>query len=257
MDEHERLLAELVRYYRHSAVGQRCTGIVHNFNTPLQVLSLYCELLQRKAVEEQAQISPQLPPELRPQWEKFFQYREDKLRLFIEEVRKLHQLAHLIINQGLHEDQAERQLLDLNQVLRKELELFQANRFFKHMVEKQFHFDENLPPITGYYIDFSQCFRNLVDNALEAMEAVESRRLRVETAMAGSKRLIRIGDTGAGIAPEAMPQIFAPFFTTKDTCRNHRAGIGLFMAKRLLAPYSAQFLVQSRPGETWFTVVLP
>ncbi|MBW1916710.1 MAG: GHKL domain-containing protein [Deltaproteobacteria bacterium] len=257
MDERERLLRELVRYYRHSAVGQRCTGIVHNFNTPLQVLSLNCELLQRKAVEEQAELSPRLPPELRPEWEKLFQYREDKLLLFKEEIRKLHHLAQLIVNQGLHEDQPGRQLLNLNAIIQEELELFQADRFFKHMVEKRFRFDENLPSLSGYYIDISQSFRLLVDNALEAMESVELRVLTVETVVEGRDRIIRVGDTGPGIAPEVLPQIFEPFFTTKDTPQNPRAGLGLYMAKRLLAPYHGRIQVQSSPGNTWFTVILP
>jgi hypothetical protein len=44
-------LAELVRYYRHSTVGRRCTGVIHNMNTPLQVISFQLELLEHKSQE--------------------------------------------------------------------------------------------------------------------------------------------------------------------------------------------------------------
>ena len=48
----ERSFQELVRYYRHSSVGGRCLGIVHQMNTPLQVLSFQLDLLEQKAQEE-------------------------------------------------------------------------------------------------------------------------------------------------------------------------------------------------------------
>ncbi len=44
--EMARCLAELVAYYRHSAVGRRCTGVIRNMNTPLQVISFQLELLE-------------------------------------------------------------------------------------------------------------------------------------------------------------------------------------------------------------------
>lgn len=257
MDERERLFRELVRYYRYSAVGRRCIGIVHNFNTPLQVLSLDCELLERKAAEEKAGLAVRLPPELRSEWEKFYQYRDDKLRQFKDGIADLYRLTRLIILQGVHEDQQDQQILDLNDIVQAELELYQAQRFFKHRVDKRFHFQAGLPLITGFYIDISQSFRNLVDNALEAMETLEEPVLTIETALEEQRRLIRVGDNGVGIAPEIQPRIFEPFFTTKDTPETPRAGMGLYMARRLLAPYGGEIRVESRPGETWVTIILP
>ena len=51
-DRLERCFLEMVRYYRHSAVGRRCRGIVHQMNSPLQVLTLQLELLEQKTREE-------------------------------------------------------------------------------------------------------------------------------------------------------------------------------------------------------------
>ncbi len=48
----ERSYKELVRYYRHSSVGRRCLGLVHQMNTPLQVLSFQMDLLEQKAQAE-------------------------------------------------------------------------------------------------------------------------------------------------------------------------------------------------------------
>jgi len=252
----ERCWQELVRYYRHSSVGRRCTGIVHNMNTPLQVLSFHLELLEQKSREEHDCLQ-ECPEELAAKLRPYYQYRQDKLRQFHQEVKTLQTQARRIVSQGEHEENQGTQYLDLNQVYQEELELFKANAFFKHQVEKDFRFQEGLPAIHGHYIDFSQSFRILVDNALEAMEGVEPRRLTVETALRDGQRLLRVGDTGVGIPGEIRPRLFEPFTTSKAGLNPPHAGLGLFMARRLLTRYRGQVQVESQPGETWVTVVLP
>ncbi len=252
----ERCWHELVRYYRHSSVGRRCTGIVHNMNTPLQVLSFHLELLEQKSREEHdclQECQEEMASKMRP----YYQYRQDKLKQFHQEVKNLQAQARRIVTQGVHEENQERHYLDLNQICQEELELYQAHPFFKHQVEKDFCFQSGLPTILGQYIDFSQSFRILVDNALEAMEGVEPRKLMVKTAFQDGHRLLRVGDTGVGIAPEMRPRLFEPFITSKASLNPPHAGLGLFMARRLLAPYQGRIQVESKPGETWITVVLP
>lgn len=252
----ERCWQEMVRYYRHSATGRRCTGIVHNMNTPLQVLSFHLELLEQKSQEELEYLQ-ECPREIAERLSFFFQYRQDKLQQFFQEVQNLRNQARRIITQGLHEENQERYQLEINRLFQEELELYLANSFFKHQVEKDFRFSEGLPPIYGHYIDFSQTFRILVDNALEAMEGEDFRKLRVETALENGCRVLRVGDTGAGVPPEIRPRLFEPFTTSKAHHNPPHAGLGLFMARRLLAPYQGEIRVESRPGETWATVILP
>jgi len=252
----ERCWQELVRYYRHSSVGRRCTGIVHNMNTPLQVLSFHLELLEQKSREEHDCLQ-ECPGEMAAKLGSYYQYRQDKLRQFHQEVKNLQAQARRIVTQGVHEESQERHYLDLNQVCQEELELYKAHPFFKHQVEKDFCFQEKLPTILGQYIDFSQSFRNLVDNALEAMEGVAPRKLTVATAFQDGHRLLKVGDTGVGIPPEIRPRLFEPFTTSKAGLNPPHAGLGLFMARRLLAPYQGQIQVESQPGETWVTVILP
>jgi len=252
----ERCFTELVRYYRYSSVGQRCTGIIHNMNTPLQVLSFVVDVMEQKSSEEMA-CFPEENPRLCQDLQTLAENRLKNLRQLRHEVDNLLSMSRQLVYQGMHESHHDPLLLDLNQIIQGELELYRANLFFKHRVTKKFRFHEKLPPISGYYIDFSQSFRLLVDNALEAMENQEPRELHVETALEQGHRLIRIGDSGSGIPQEALPFIFEPFFTTKGTPEKPRAGLGLFMVKRLLAPYRAQITITSRPGETWATVRLP
>lgn len=251
-----RCLAELVGYYRHSAVGRRCAGVIHNMNTPLQVISFQLELLEQKSQEE-ATLLAGLNNQLAPELPALHEYRHQKLKQLHQEVDHLREMIHRLALQAVHEGKGEHCYLDLNQIFQDELELYLADPFFKHRVEKEFSFARGLPPIYGHYVDFSQSFRHLVDNALEAMVESPHRLLTVTTAIKKDCRILRIGDTGVGIPPSISAQLFQPFFTTKSTQETSRAGLGLFMTRRLLEPYKGEITIESRPGQTWVTVCLP
>ena len=178
----ERSFTELVTYYRHSGVGRRCLGVVHHMNTPLQVLSFQLDLLEQKAQEEYELIS-QAPLAEAEKLVTLSLYRQEKFRQLRRELEKLQNFSRSLARQGMHEDTGERIHLDLNQLCRQELELYLTNSFFKHQITKEFHFGDGQPIIYGHYIDFSQSFRNLVDNALEAMEGMEHRHLTVITSL--------------------------------------------------------------------------
>jgi two-component system NtrC family sensor kinase len=252
----ERSFKELVDCYRHSGVGRRCLGVVHQMNTPLQVISFQLDLLEQKALEEQDLIS-QSPLSGVERLVTLSLYRQEKFRQLRNELEKLQNFTRALTLQGMHEDTGEKIPLNLNQLCRQELELYLANPIFKHQITKEFHFGDGLPLIYGHYIDFSQSFRNLVDNALEAMEGVEHRHLTVVTVCQDRRFTLRIGDTGVGIPSEHLLWIFEPFFTTKQTPEGPRAGLGLFMLRRLLASYDVEVRVDSVPGETWVTLSIP
>jgi len=251
-----RCLAELVAYYRHSAVGRRCTGVIHNMNTPLQVISFQLELLEQKSQEEATLLSG-LKDQSAPEFQALHEYRHQKLKQLHHEVDHLREMIHRLALQAVHEGKEEHCYLDLNQIFQDELELYLADTFFKHRVEKATNFAPGLPPIYGHYVDFSQSFRHLVDNALEAMAGSPRRLLTVITLMKNNCRILRIGDTGAGITPAVKSQLFQPFVSTKSSPDTPRAGMGLFMTRRLLAPYNGEITIESRPGQTWVTVCLP
>jgi signal transduction histidine kinase len=252
----ERSFQELVRYYRHSSVGDRCLGIVHQMNTPLQVLAFQLDLLEQKAQEELDLLTASPLADADP-LVSLNHYRQAKFSQLRRELTRLQGMARSLVLQGVHEDAQEKFPLDLNQVCRQELELYQATPFFKHQVTGEFSFQDGLPLFSGCYIDFSQTFRNLTDNALEAMAGTDRRQLTVVTACQNRRMMLRLGDTGVGIPPADLPLLFQPFFTTKQSLGGSRAGLGLFMVRRLLSPYQAEIRVDSSAAGTWVTVTFP
>ncbi len=245
-------LKELIRYYRHSGAGRLVVGLAHRMNSPLQVLSFQLELLDQKSLEEEELLSV-CPPIAAAGMVSLHKYRREKLRQFRTELGKLQALARGLILQGVHEEAQDKTPLNLNQVIGDQLDLYQADPFFQHRVRKDIQLQPGLPLIAGYYLDFSQSLRNLLDNALEAMAAAEPRVLTVTTALKDGRLILAVGDTGPGIPDEVRPLLFQPFVTAKQG----HTGLGLFMVQRLLAPYGADIQVDRTPGGARVLVSLP
>ncbi len=93
---------------------------------------------------------------------------------------------------------------------------------------------------------------NLVRNAVQAMP--DGGRLRVAVAGAGDEVRIAIGDSGPGIAAADREAIFRPFYTT----RKKGTGLGLAVAREMVAAMDGRLDVESEPGQgATFSVTLP
>ena len=255
--ELECLFQELLKYYRHASVGRRLTGIVHNINTPLQVILMQAELMERKLKEEQESFAPKLPTALLPEWQKIFDYRQQKNQQLQEVAHNLQHLVHWLNHRTFHEDHHGIQDIDLNELLVEELAGYQAEEFYKHRVNKNFLWLDRLSAISGSYVDFSRSICNLIDNALEALQATPHPVLSLTTRMDSGRRIIVVEDNGPGIPMEMQARIFEPFVSSKSSQDKPRAGLGLFLARRLLMPYGGEVSYESRPGQTRFQIMLP
>jgi signal transduction histidine kinase len=100
-----------------------------------------------------------------------------------------------------------------------------------------------------------QVVYNLALNARDAM--VGGGTLQIEVAAGeGETALLRVRDTGVGIAPDVLPKIFDAFFTTKP--RGRGTGLGLATARQVVETLGGTIAVDSAAGAgTTFTVTLP
>jgi two-component system NtrC family sensor kinase len=116
------------------------------------------------------------------------------------------------------------------------------------------------PRLPGTWADPSQLqqvFLNLLANAEQAVAGSDGeRRISVRTRREGETLVVAIGDTGRGIAPEHLPHIFNPFFTTKP--RGIGTGLGLSISDGLVREHGGTLRVHSEPGQgALFEVHLP
>lgn len=120
-------------------------------------------------------------------------------------------------------------------------------------VEIVTEFDPGLPPVPARAADLNQVWTNLIGNAADALAGAG--RLRLRTARDGDRVVVDVVDDGPGIAPDVLPRIWDPFFTTRGV--GEGVGLGLDVTRRIVAAHGGDVRVESRPGETRFTVRLP
>jgi PAS domain S-box-containing protein len=108
------------------------------------------------------------------------------------------------------------------------------------------------PTVTADADQLQQVLLNLIQNAVQATAA--GGRVAIRARTEGNGHVIEVEDTGAGIAPEHLPRIFDPFYTT----RPKGTGLGLFVAHAIVQRHRGSLEVHSRPGEgTRFQILLP
>ncbi|MCI0710095.1 MAG: response regulator [Chloroflexi bacterium] len=106
--------------------------------------------------------------------------------------------------------------------------------------------------IYGNRDQLEQVFLNLLLNAQAAME--NGGTLTIESVIKGSKVVIRVKDTGIGIAHDMLDKIFEPFVSTKE----NGSGLGLFISYGIIHNHSGAIDVESQVGRgTTFTLTLP
>ncbi|MCS6976527.1 MAG: ATP-binding protein [Gemmatales bacterium] len=99
---------------------------------------------------------------------------------------------------------------------------------------------------------FKQALLNLFLNAQQAMP--EGGELTIQAESRDGSVILRLIDTGTGMTPEVMSEIFKPFFST----RPGGSGLGLPTTKRIIEAHGGTIGVQSEPGRgTMFTIQLP
>ena len=117
---------------------------------------------------------------------------------------------------------------------------------------------EDLPVMTGDPRAFRQIVLNLVSNAIKFTE--RGGKVTVSAAVEGSWLVLRVSDTGVGIAADDLKRVGDPFFQAgKGYQRRHEGtGLGLSIVKSLVGLHGGEITVQSRIDEgTSVTVALP
>jgi signal transduction histidine kinase len=125
-----------------------------------------------------------------------------------------------------------------------------------HEVAVDAALDQSLPRIVANKIQLQQVLANLITNAIEAMDAMpqRSRLLSVQTRRDAGQLLIRIADSGPGIAADASERIFEPFFTTKTK----GSGLGLAISRSIVAEHGGRlWATPAALGGTAFQFTLP
>lgn len=123
----------------------------------------------------------------------------------------------------------------------------------KKKIEVKTDFPADLPKVCVYAGELNQLWTNLLDNSIDALE--EGGEINISLSSQSDHIIVKVRDNGPGIPEEIQDSIFDPFFTTKSLGKG--SGMGLDIVKRIVEDHEGSIELESKPGETTFTISLP
>ncbi len=217
----------------------------HELRTPLTAVMNYLEMLQM--LSKMGKINTN----------EFNEHLERAL----ENLKRLQSLVNNILDQAQIQAgviQLKREPFNLRSLIEKTHQLLSALMEQKHLSYK-LTVAANVPPeISGDATRLHQVLLNLIGNAIKF---TSEGGIRVDVSMPVKEKLsIQVADSGPGIPPEQLPDIFEPFRRSSDYAQREQqgAGLGLSIAKEIITRMGGEISVASEPGHgTIFTISLP
>jgi two-component system, NtrC family, sensor kinase len=222
--------AQLIQAEKLASVGTLAAGIAHEVNNPLQAIALDLE----SAIED---VEAKLPEVY------------DALVRTQSSVDRITRIVKGLLAFA-RPTKPELEAVDLNQAVKEMLTLAR-----RELEDKRVSVRTDLKAsqvVKGSADQLMQVFLNLVLNARDAMP--NGGKLTVSTYDEDGFVALCVRDTGMGIEPDAISQLFDPFYTTKAS----GTGLGLAVSYGIIQSHEGRIEVQSEPGKgTEFIVQLP
>jgi two-component system NtrC family sensor kinase len=240
--EKERTQEQLIQSESLAAIGQLVAGIAHELNNPLasasSLIQTDIEMIQEQA--DKRQIDQELLKDL---------------AYSFKELNKAKEIVKSILNLS-RQSQTHVEDVDMNAVIDEALQILH-NQYKTMEVTVEKHYDPNLPTIQGNFSNLGQVLINIINNALQALPDGRGTISFFTSCRQDTESIIvECRDSGIGIPPDIMKDIFKPFFTTKDVGKG--TGLGLYVSYEIIKKHDGEIRISSEVGKgTTFTIELP
>jgi len=230
-NEIERLHRTQMSRAEHLAtLGELATGLAHEIRNPLAGIAGVIEIIGRDL--------PSTSP----------------ARAVVKDVRQeIARINHIVTDllQTARPHPPKVRKSDLNTTVEHAVMLGRQQALAKS-VEITLRKDSSLPEVEHDSDQIHQVLLNLLLNALQAID--QNGKITVTVKPQGTTAVVEVADNGRGIAPDHLPNIFRPFYTTKGD----GTGLGLSLARRIVEDHQGRIDVSSTLGKgTTFAVILP
>jgi len=240
--------AFLVHLEKMVALGEMSTTVAHEIKNPLTSIGGFARRLDRVIPEESLE--------------------KRYAQTIIKEVCRLEKILNDLLSYTRDESSLLKEL-DPRDILEESLSMVQEGTLWEG-IELIREFAEDVPKILGDPLQLRQVFFNLINNACQAiseslpnrqagtctMKAKGTLSLRVHPFSKNGSSYIKVEveDTGKGIDPENLHNIFNPFYSTKETS----LGLGLPIVHKIITSHRGQIEVDNHPGTgVKFIITLP
>jgi len=227
-------ITRLLQAQRLAAWGEVAQRLAHEIKNPLTPIQLSAERLQRRLADKLSEQEAEI--------------LQRSTQTIVNQVAALKGMVDAF-SQYARSPEADLQPLDLNQLIRDVLGLYESSR-----PALQLDLAGNLPHISGDAAKLRQVIHNLLQNAEQAVAEVVVPRivLRTDTARDGVR--LTIQDNGPGFPEALMGRAFEPYVTTKAK----GTGLGLAIVKKIVEEHSGGIAIVNLPSSgASVTVTLP
>ncbi|MFN7571932.1 MAG: ATP-binding protein [Betaproteobacteria bacterium] len=222
---------------RLTTLGEMASTLAHELNQPLTAIANYCEALAARARSGELTAASALPA------------LEKTSAQALRAGRVVRRIREFVKRSAPHRRAtAAAQVID-NAVALAEIEAQRVGIAIDVRIEP------GLPPLDIDPLLIEQVLLNLLKNAMDAMAQARVRRIEVAARRTGDDLAeIAVTDHGSGIAPEVLPQLFEPFYSTKP----EGMGMGLNICRSIVEYHRGQLTVTANPaGGTTMRFTLP
>jgi signal transduction histidine kinase len=228
---------QAVQSSKLAALGEMASGIAHEINNPLTILSGNLRNIDRYLDKPDSS-------------EKIYEMIK-KCHISIQRITKIIRGLKKMSRDGSNDDF---ELITVSQIV-EDIESLIVEKFKTSGVS----FDvQNTCPneqIFAQPIQVSQILLNLLNNAYHAIEETPSPWVEMRIVKSYSNIIISVTDSGKGISKEVEDKIFTPFFTTKDVGKG--TGLGLSISKDIAIKHGGELFIDRTGTNTCFTLKLP
>ncbi len=214
-----------------SSIGLLAAGVAHEVNTPLTGVSSYTQMLLG------------MIPETDP--------KHALLLKVQKQTDRASNIAGNLLNFSRAGNSTEFGEIDINKLLNDTLQLLEP-QMRKSNIEVVKNYAETPPRINGNAGKLQQVFTNLIINARDSI--IGGGTITLSTELNEDEVIVKVSDTGSGIAAENLNKIYDPFFTTKGV--GSGTGLGLAVSYGIVQEHAGSIEVESEPEKgTTFRLV--
>ncbi len=237
----ERALArQLNQAAKLALVGELASGIAHEINNPLAVVAEQTGLIKDL-------LDPRFARELTPA------DLARRLDTIEKAVYRCADITRQLLGFVRHEDRMVT-VFDVHGLIDELVDGFFGNELAVADIEVVKDYDPALGPVTGAPERLRQVLLNLLKNSADAITGRGS--ITIATRLQGERFRLSVADTGKGLTPEQLEQVFMPFFTTKPA--GEGTGLGLSVSYGIIQGLGGALTAAGEPGRgAVFTVTLP
>jgi signal transduction histidine kinase len=237
-DEANRQRAVLEAQEKLTSLGMLAAGVAHEINNPMSYVTSNV-----RGLAEELQGLEALPHSLR-------EYADELLPATLDGIARVNAIV-ADLRAFSRADSGKNETFDLNEQVAAALRI--AGSQFSRNVEVRKCLGK-LPPAHGRPQQITQVLVNLLVNAAQAIS--DTGVVSVATRCDPDELTVEVRDTGVGMRPETISNLFKPFFTTKGVGAG--TGLGLAVAHGIVRRHGGRIEVRSTPGEgSAFSVHLP